>query len=258
MPSPHNSNTQEIFMRRLLASFLFVGSLASLVQLGLGQTAADVAPGNHPKHESAGTYRGKPLSFYEAKAKSPDQRADALRAIGSFGTDAATALPQLVNGLQDSDDQVKMAAAWAISQIGPSANLSAVKALEQTLSDSNPRVRSLAAVALKGIGLRAVDAVPQLITALNDPIAFVRAPAADALGAIGPAAHDAIDPLAKRLGTNGEQIFVLRSICYALGNIGPEARPAIPALEEAFKQVRVSYAAQSAILKIKQEPVPSY
>lgn len=204
------------------------------------------------------TYRGKSLSYYLSDAHTPSRRADDLRSIGSFGSDAASALPQLVQGLQDSDVNVRIAAAWSISQVAPATNASTVSALRHALSDSNSKVRSLAAIALRQIGLGAAAAIPQLISCLDDPVAFVRAPAADALGAIGPAARDAVGPLARRLASKDEQVFVLRSIAYALGNIGPDARSALPALEDASKMVRVSYAAQLAILQIKGLPIPSY
>ena len=237
------------------------------------ETAADtISEPAHTKTGSEAVYRGQPVSSYLAQVRKPDSHAETFRAIGSFGSEGVPALPQLVQGLQDPDFQVKMAAAWAISQIGPVAKvgcpishifcekwtLTAVKALTLTLSDADSRVRSLSAVALGQIGPSAASAVPQLNAALDDPVAFVRAPAADALGEIGPAAKDGVDPLSKRLLVKDEPSFVLRSISYALGNIGPDARAALPALEETLKSVRAGYAAQSAILKIKNLPLPSY
>jgi HEAT repeat protein len=252
---------KETFMRCVLASslsFLLMGSVLLVASPALARAWSNDLQGNADNHQGPSTYRGKTLSFYLTQAKTPSLRADALRSVGSFGPQAVPALPQLNSALQDSDRQVRIAAAWAISQVAPSTNEATVKVLERALSDTDPRVRSIAAVALRQIGPGAVDAVPQLIGALDDPVAFVRAPAADALGAIGPAARSAVGPLSKRLLVKGEQVFVLRSIAYALGNIGPDAGSAIPALEEALKMVRVSYAAQSAILKIKGQPVPSY
>lgn len=242
-------------MRGVLISLL-IGSALLVALPVLAQTGSNQT--HPPASREHSTYRGKSLSFYLEQSQTATLRADALRSVGSFGSQAVTALPQLIAGLWDDDVQVRMAAAWAIAQVAPSTNAATVKALEQALSDSNPRVRSMAAVALRQIGPAAADAVPQLIIALNDPVPFVRAPAADALGAIGPAARGAVAPLAGRLGVKDEQVFVLRSISYALGNIGPDAGAAIPALQEALKMVRVSYAAQSAILKIKGLPVPSY
>ena len=93
--------------------------------------------------------------------------------------------------------------------------------------------------------------------ALDDPSPSVRAVAADALGNLGPAAKPVVETLSRHLlGVNEPIVFVLRSVATALGNIGPVASSALPALEQALKMHRVSYAAQEAIYKIKGEPVP--
>ena len=127
------------------------------------------------------------------------------------------------------------------------------------MADPDPRVRSLSAVALRPIGPKAVDAVPELIQALNDPVAYVRAPAADALGSIGPAAKAAVPALGERLLATVEQTYVLRSAAAALGNIGPDAAGALPELQRALTIYRdVKNTAQEAILKIKKEPVPAW
>jgi HEAT repeat protein len=128
-----------------------------------------------------------------------------------------------------------------------------VPALAKALSDSNPRVRCLSAIALRSIGPKADGAVPALINALNDPAPYVRAPAADALGRIR--AKSAVDALTRRLLVTDEQVYVLRSVAAALGDIGPDAASALPALEQALKMPRVIYTAREAILKIKKQPV---
>jgi HEAT repeat protein len=77
------------------------------------------------------------------------------------------------------------------------------------------------------------------------------------LGNLGPAAKPVVETLSRHLAGAGEPVvFVLRSLATALGNIGPAAASALPALEQALKMQRVSYAAQEAILKIMGEPVP--
>ena len=234
-----------------------VERLPSLIQASISALSKE------PGSEDAATqqsvlYRGRPLSFYTQEAQNPVSRAAAFRAIGSFGSEANSAIPQVIAALRDSDATVRSAAAWALTQIAPKNDAGTVAALAQALSDSSPRVRGLAAVALREIGSGATAAVPSLITALSDPVAYVRAPAADALGSIGPAARAAVGPLSQRLLVPGEQVFVLRSIAAALGNIGPDAREALPALEQALKMLRVTYVAQEAILKITGKPVPSY
>jgi hypothetical protein len=196
-------------------------------------------------------YRGRPLSAYLNQPNS----AETIRAIGSFGPDAASAVNQLAQALSDPDPDVRSAAAWALSQIG-APGAAALPALEKSLADSNARVRSLSAVALQSFGPKAFAAVPALIEALHDPIPYVRAPAADALGSIGPSAKAAVEALTDRLLVTGDQAYVLRSMASALGNIGPAAASALPALQQTLKLHRVVYTAREAILKINQQPVP--
>jgi HEAT repeat protein len=139
--------------------------------------------------------------------------------------------------------------------MGP-AGAPAVPALDRALSDPDPRVRSLAAVTLRGMGPSAAKAIPGLVKALDDPSPYVRALDADAVGNLGPSAKPVVDVLGRHLASSNEQVvFVLRSIAAALGNIGPDAASALPALEQALKMVRVTYTAQEAIHKIKGEPV---
>ena len=202
-------------------------------------------------------YRGLSLATYvqQLKTAKPAHRADRVRALGAFGPDARPAVNELVEALKDSDASVRESAAWSLSQMGE-AGMAAVSALAASLSDPNPRVRCLSAVALRSIGSKTVDAVPALIKALTDSEAYVRAPAADALRSIGPAAKDAVIPLSDRLTAKVEQVYVMRSVSYALGSIGPQAAAALPALQEALKIPRVRDAAREAIMRINKEPVP--
>lgn len=209
----------------------------------------------------AGTsvYRGLPLRAYVTKARNEQGagRAQAVRAIGSFGKDGASEARELAAALADPDVQMRGAAAWALSQVGAPGAV-AVPALGRALSDSSPRIRSLAAVALASMGAAATPALPQLVRTLADPVDYVRTSAADALGAMGPAARAAVRPLSQRLLMTDEQVMVLRSVAAALGDIGPDARDALPALEQTRKTLRVSYTIEAAILKIEGKPVPTW
>ena len=156
------------------------------------QAPADNRPGDADAPaapEGAVVYRGRPLAYYSGRFKeaSPSERADLVRAIGSFGADAAPAIAALTAAIADADPGIRAAAGWALSQVG-AGGVSAVPALAKALSDTSPRVRALAAVALKNIGPGAAEAVPALVRVLDDPVDYVRFPAADAIGAIGPAA----------------------------------------------------------------------
>jgi hypothetical protein len=202
-------------------------------------------------------YRGLTLAAYRDKLKraSEAERPDDLRAVGSFGADAAPAAGEVAKALSDPDPQVRVTAAWALSQIGP-GGAAEVSKLARALSDSSPQVRSLAAVALRAMDAKAEPAVPQLIGAVDDLTDYVRAAAASALGAIGPGARSASQVLAHRLLVQGEEMAVLRSVAAALGDIGPEAKDALPALQQAAQMVRLGPTAQEAILKIEGKPVP--
>jgi hypothetical protein len=204
-------------------------------------------------------YRGCPLSEYRTrlKAASGARRAAILRSIGAFREDAAAAGPEVARMLHDPDTEVRAAAAWALSQMGP-AGAVGVPGLVNCLADPQPLVRSLSAVALRSIGPKAVSAVPALTRALSDVEPAVRAPAADALGHIGPAAKAAVGALADRLRVAGEVIYVLRSDASALGDIGPDAAASLPALREMLKVTRVAATAEEAIIKITRQPVRTW
>jgi hypothetical protein len=265
----------ELAKGRHVLSFVCVGkdSRSSGYNFGLNDvvlervmdnsSSADPTPHVQP-HEDGGlespVYRGVTLPGYlrELSRASEPHRPPLLRAIGAFGPDAAPAVEQVTRQLAISDPEVRVAAAWALSQMGAAAK-SAVPALGRSLQDPDPRVRSATAVALRAMGPEAVEALPGLVKALDDSSPCVRALAADALGNIGSAAKGAVPALSKRLLAADEQVtFVLRSVAQALGNIGPDAASALPALEQAMKLTRVSYTAEAAIHKIKREPVPSW
>ncbi|HXJ93362.1 MAG TPA: DUF2961 domain-containing protein [Terriglobia bacterium] len=222
-------------------------------ELPPGAPAAAAAPEGLP------TYRGRTLAAYREQLKNAPQadRADVIRATGSFGEDAVPAADEVAAQLSSGDGEVRAAAAWALSQIGPGASGS-VANLGAALSDSSPRVRALAAVALREMRAKAEPAVPQLTVSVNDPVDYVRAAAADALGAIGPAAGPAVDTLAARLLVKSEQMMVLRSTATALGEIGPGAKSALPALQQAAQTVRLGPTAEEAILKVEGKPVPTW
>lgn len=259
--------------------------------MGAGGGGREEEGGGQKEAVKPGTvvYRGRPLSFYEARLKSSDgrERVKALRVIGYFGKDGAAAVPELAAALSDGSAEVRRAAAGSLSLMGQ-WSVPALPALAKALSDGDAYVRCLSAIALQGMGPKAAPAVPQLIPALSDPNNYVRSPAAAALGAIGTPGIDAVHALAERLLSKNEDGFVLASVAYALGEIGPAAREALPALRQ-FLDVRrrirlgasnelgtgaqevgadaervgaaaheVGAAAEEAILRIEGKPVPRY
>jgi len=257
---------------RHVLSFLCVGkdSRSSGYNIGIndvvlervpeGETApADglPAPASVSAASGAPVYRGVPLATYrrELSRASGAGRPALLRAIGAFGPDAAPAVNDLAKALGDPEIDVRLAAAWALSQMR-SAATPAIPALERSLADPEVRVRSLTAVALRAMGRDAGPAAQALTKALDDASPTVRAPAADALANLGPAAKAAVATLSRHLLTANEPVvYVMRSMATALGNIGPDAASALPSLEQALKVPRVQFTAEEAIHKIKGEPV---
>lgn len=210
---------------------------------------------------AAGTpvFRGVPLSGYLDKLNSVVEagRPDVIRAIGAFGEDARPAVSKVAEGLGDSSPEVRVAAAWALSQIGR-AGAVAAPSLGRALTDQSPQVRLLAALALKAMGASGAPAVPDLVRALHDPVDDVRISAAFALGAMGSAARAAVQPMADILLVPGERRGVLGAIATALGDMGPDAKSALPALQEAATTRGVGPAAQEAILRIQGKPVATW
>ena len=159
--------------------------------------------------KAGAVFRGCPITFYITKLKtgSGSDRLASIRAIGSFGADAAPAVKAIAAALSDPDANVRGAAAASLAEIGPVA-APVIFALAKALSDSSPRVRDLAAVALGSMGPKAAPAISELVNALNDSVDYVRAPAAGvALGAIGPEAQAAVKPLAEKLLTKDEGLY---------------------------------------------------
>jgi hypothetical protein len=204
-------------------------------------------------------FRGLPLAAYLDRLKTAPtaDRPDVLRALGSFGEDAAPALAQLSEALRDSDPQARVAAAWAISQIGPRA-AAAIPDLGMALNDSDHQVRIHAALAFRAMGPAGSAGIPVLIGALNDPVDFVRAAAVEGLGSMGASAQAAVKPLIARLQTKDEHGVVLGRVVHALGDIGPDAKEALPILEQAVKVHRMGPEAEEAILKIEGKSVPTW
>ena len=217
----------------------------------------------HPSTRGV-VYRGQPPGYYVKLLEHTPQsrRPEVLRAIGSFGEDAAPALSQLTAALTDPSPQVRVAAAWAIYRVGLKASPSAGE-VAKLLKDENLQVRESATLALRGMGRGAAPAIPELCAALRDPEPSVSMSAALALGRMGPSAKSAVPALAQRLEVPDRQdlsnaeVQVLRNVINALAEIGPDARGAIPALKT-VQHLRVKYIAEEAIAKIEGHPVPTW
>jgi HEAT repeat protein len=164
--------------------------------------------------------------------------------------------------LADPNAEVRGAAALALSRVGEQAAPEAL-AVAKLLKDADPQARGFAALALRNMGKGAAATIPELSAALQDPVPSVRMTAASALRSMGAAASSAVPALVAELEASntseisGDDVQVIRNICYALADIGPSARSAIPTLQK-VQHLRIRYIAQEAINKIEGHPSPTW
>ncbi|MHC4472330.1 MAG: HEAT repeat domain-containing protein, partial [Planctomycetota bacterium] len=135
---------------------------------------------------------------------SNEQRERAAFALGELGTSAQPALVSLRQALgRDEEPGVRARAAYALGYVGRE-DPETVNALVAAMDDESEEVQRRAVVALSVIGARAAPSVPRLVRALESPT--LRGVAVEALGRIGHAAHPAVPELIDALGDSDEQI----------------------------------------------------
>lgn len=214
-----------------------------------------LVPSQGHEGRSAGSW-ARDLSSEDAAA-----RHEAIAAIGTFGADAADAVPA-VAGLLDSPDPVdRQLASFALARMAP-ASQGAVPALARALGDDLADVRMNAALALCSLGAAARPAVPALIAALRRGgngtrvglfYFNVREMTAVALGRASAGTAEGVPALTEALRaarTERSRIATAR----ALGEVGPPARPAVPELRALLGSDRgdgVEEAAREALEKIE-------
>ncbi len=219
--------------------------LIEMVQHETGRVSADGSINFRPFGD-----RGQYYFLGPSKKEGDPLRIAAMQALGSFGPDAATAVPLLIRTLHDPEPRIRWFAIEALALIGPTAK-AAVPALIEALRskdvaaagiirgigmfmfgemDDGP-IRLIAAEALGRIGPDAKAAIPDLIAAMGDPDSRVRAEAARALGGIGPDAAAAIPDLV-RLLTRSHPAPAAEWAKESLTQIGT---PAVPALLEVLR-----------------------
>jgi HEAT repeat protein len=126
--------------------------------------------------------------------KDGSSRHEAANALGKLGPKAKSAIPALIEALQEKDDQVLQAVAAALGAIGKDA----LQPLMEALKSENPRVRAGAVFALGKLSSEAQAAAPALSKLLSSDNDFrVRRWTARALGEIGAGARDAVPVLLK-------------------------------------------------------------
>jgi hypothetical protein len=195
--------------------------------------------------EAAEALAGQGASAKEATAalaaairqdKDPFVRRAAAVALGSIGSEARAAVPDLLVALQSHyenvDGLVGSECAVALGKIDPDGT-DLAPLLTANLKDPSPDTRMRAANWAAIIGPPARSVTAALIEATRDKSGAVRHSATAALGSIRPDVKVAVPVFIAALKDPNE--FVRMAAARALAEIGPEAQDAIPALRAATK-----------------------
>jgi hypothetical protein len=176
----------------------------------------------------------------------PENRAAAVRLIGSLKEAAAEALSGILTAAgTDPDAKVRSAALAAATSI--STAVPVIDTLGKALADSDESVRLAAASRLRQLGSSATPAAAALAGALGDQSSDISEAAAEALIRIGA---PAVEPLAAQLTSAKPQAKKLALA--ALIRIGPAAKTAVKAIEkcQADPDPQVKQLAETALKRL--------
>jgi len=115
-------------------------------------------------------------------------RLEAFRSIEALGTNAVTAVPDLVKFLGDWDAPVAALTGSILFRLRTDPGLVVPAYIDALSNDKSPDVRLRAAYGIVNYGTNARPAVPALVKMLNDTNSAVREAAANALKRIDPEA----------------------------------------------------------------------
>ena len=139
------------------------------------------------------------------------------------------AVGALGDKLKSGDEEIRHAAGYALSAIGPAATEAVVSAV-QSASQVD---RTIAVEVLGNIGEAAATAVPLLIRILSTGSTSEKGRAADALGKMNSSAMPALPALLSALSTDEEE-NVRGSAALALARLAPDTAETIHTLERAL------------------------
>ena len=136
--------------------------------------------------------------------------------------------------------------------MGPSADPAAA-ALGKAINNEDEDVRKAVAYALATMGPGATPAVPALIKGLHDRITSVRLASAYAIGELGPRHPKALAALIAAINDSDDD--VREELVFAIGEIGTDAKPVMDAMQRALQDPSrvVREAARKAIDKLQDD-----
>jgi HEAT repeat protein len=208
-------------------------------------------------------FGGQPADYWvhELKNADPKVRQVAVFNLGSIGSEAEEAVPEVCRLLKDPDPRVRCDAVLALLKRYP-ASRGTAPALAEVLEDDAPLARINAAITLNRLGLDARSAIPALLKALTDKKndmwipgfqLTIREAILQALGRASAGSTDGVAALTEAL--KDERGPCRAAAARALSEVGPEARTAVPLLKAALKDddPKVRASAEAVLKKIEPD-----
>jgi HEAT repeat protein/DNA-directed RNA polymerase subunit RPC12/RpoP len=192
----------------------------------------------------------RPLVDALKSSGNTDLRRYAAGALGKLGHDAGVALPELLRAAKDSDPGLRRNAIRSLGTLGSESRDTVFPVLKDRLSDDDHDVRAAAAEALTGKAFLSKDSMPILLEMLKSQDPEPRALAAHAIGRLGHAAASAVPALAELV--SGSDFEVRKAVIEALGDQRSDAKGAVGALTTALgdSDVNIRELACKALAKI--------
>jgi HEAT repeat protein len=124
-----------------------------------------------------------------------------------LGAEAQQAVPALIAVYEQNISQCSQeCTSLAIHAVGPAAQRTAIPSYLRAATSSNPAVRNVAILALRGVDVEQEQAVPALVRALSDTDYKVQMIAAGGLGRFGTNAQQAVPALVLLLNDPNSQV----------------------------------------------------
>lgn len=187
-----------------------------------------------------------PRLIAKLSAENRTGRRGAAVALHDIKPPPTEALPALVILLKQNEPTTRIAAMYAILQLGPRLAITAMPELQMMLGCDDFHTQYWSCRVIGAIGQpEALVAVPKLVDLTAAGVASVRVNAADAIGSIGPTVGAAVvAPLTKAL--RDRNYAVRRSAVIALGRLGSIAAPSVAEVTQAMNDKSRSIRAESA------------
>ncbi|MBM3300410.1 MAG: HEAT repeat domain-containing protein, partial [Deltaproteobacteria bacterium] len=144
----------------------------------------------------------------------PSTRLDIIDAVAAIDKDGGHAIPVLIKGLKAADPLDRKEALLGLMRYREKPE-PFLDPLAESLKDTDGENRLLAAEIIKGLGNKALKAVPQVTVLFQDPVPRVRLTAIGAVGALKPPPREALPELERALKHEHPQTRIVAAAALA-------------------------------------------